>query len=230
MEIHDRLTRVAFEGQGQEGIAQAVHELTGYPVTIEDRFGNLLAWAGPGRRGSYPKDTPRHRDSLLRRAMAAGGPIRDAKRLFSVALLGGVAVGVLVLHDPDGAAEEAERVTLEHATTVLAMEFARLLTQADAEARLRSDLVVELVEGAEGPGALNRAQALGYDLGRPHRVVLVEGRCGDDQADDLFHAVRRAAREGVTASRPLRGGCHPGGHGGALGAVPGRPGRGVARR
>jgi sugar diacid utilization regulator len=200
MEIHDRLTRVALEGQGQEGIAQAVHELTGYPVTIEDRFGNLLAWAGPRRPGSYRKDTPRHRDSLLRRAMATGGPIRDAKRLFSVALLGGAAVGVLVLHDPDGAAEEAERVALEHATTVLAMEFARLLTLADAEARLRSDLVVELVEGAEGPGALNRAQAIGYDLGRPHRVILVEGRCGDDQADDFFHAVRRAAREAGAGS------------------------------
>ena len=48
MEIHDRLTRVALEGQGQEGIAQAVYELTGFPTAIEDRFGNLRAWAGPG--------------------------------------------------------------------------------------------------------------------------------------------------------------------------------------
>ena len=43
MEIHDRLTGVALEGQGQEGIAQAVYELTGHPAAIEDRFGNLLA-------------------------------------------------------------------------------------------------------------------------------------------------------------------------------------------
>ena len=50
MEIHDRLTRVALEGQGQEGIAQAVHGLTGYPVAIEDRFGNLRAWASRGVR------------------------------------------------------------------------------------------------------------------------------------------------------------------------------------
>ena len=85
-------------------------------------------------------------------------------------------MGALVLHDPDGTAVEAERVAIEHATTVLAMELARLQAQAEAETRLRSDLVVELVEGTDGAQALSRAQALGYDLGRPHRVVvLVEG-------------------------------------------------------
>ena len=55
------------------------------------------------------------------------------------------------------------------------MELARLQTLAEAETRLRSDLVIELVEGTERAQALNRAQALGYDLGRPHRVVVVEG-------------------------------------------------------
>jgi sugar diacid utilization regulator len=206
MEIHDTLTRVALEGRGQEGIAQAVYELTGYPAAIEDRFGNLLAWAGPGRPDSYLKDAPRHRESLLRRAMAASGPIRDGKRLFSVARLGRAAMGVLVMHDPDGTAEEAERVAIEHATTVLTMEFARLQTLAEAAARLRSDLVVELVEGMEAPRALTYALALGYDLGRPHRVVVVEGRPGDDQDDDFFHAVRRAARDArvgsLLAARP----------------------------
>jgi sugar diacid utilization regulator len=200
MEIHETLTRVALEGQGQEGIAQAVYELTGYPAAIEDHFGNLLAWAGPGRPDSYPKDSPRQREGLLRRAMAAGGPIRDGTRLFSLALLGGAAVGVLVLHDPDGTAEEAERVAMEHATTVLTMELARRQAQADAEERLRSDLVVRLVEGAEMPLALSRAQALGYDLGRPHRVVVVETCDGADLADDFVRVVRRAAREARVGS------------------------------
>lgn len=49
MEIHERLTKVAMSGEGQEGIARAVHELTGYPVAVEDRHGNLRAWAGPDR-------------------------------------------------------------------------------------------------------------------------------------------------------------------------------------
>ena len=206
MKIHDTLTQVALEGQGQEGIAQAVYELTGYPAAIEDRFGNLLAWAGPGRPKRYPKDTAGHRDGLLRRAMAAGAPVREGRRLFSVAPLGGSAVGVLVLHDPDSTAGEAERIAIEHATTVLTMEFARMQTLADAEARLRGDLVIELIEGADLPGALNRAQALGYDLGRPHRVVVAEGCHTSEQAGNFFHAVRRAARQSragsLLAARP----------------------------
>ncbi len=195
MEIHDRLTQVALTGEGQEGIAQAVYDLTGYPAAIEDRFGNLRAWAGPGRPDPYPKDPPEHRDSLLRRAMKAAAPVRDGERLVSVAMLSGNPQGVLVLHDPDETAVEAERVAIEHATTVLSMELARLQTVAETETRLRSNLVIELIEGTDGPQALNRAQALGYDLGRPHRVVVIEGGRSDADLDALFRAVRRGARE-----------------------------------
>jgi hypothetical protein len=199
MEIHDRLTRAALTGEGQEGIAQAVHGLTGYPVAIEDRFGNLQAWAGPGRPDRYPKQTAKQRDRLLRRAVAAPGPVRDGNRLFSVALLGGVAMGVLVLHDLPGTEVDAERLAIEHATTVLTMELSRLQTVAEAQTRLRSELVLELVEGADGGLAFGRAQALGYDLGRPHRVVLAEGPPGD-KAETFFHAVGRAARSGGVGS------------------------------
>jgi sugar diacid utilization regulator len=200
MEIHDRLTQAAMQGDGQEGIAQAVYDLTGYPAAIEDRFGNLQAWAGPGRPSRYPKQTAKQRDSLLRRAVAAAGPVRDGKRLFSVALLGGAAMGVLVLHDPDGDAVDAERLAIEHATTVLTMELSRLQTLAEAETRLRSDLVIGLVEGADGARAFGRAQSLGYDLGRPHRVVLAEGHPGGDESGAFFQAVLRAARSARVGS------------------------------
>lgn len=196
VEIHDTLTQVVLEGGGQDGIAQAAHDLTGYPVAIEDQFGNLRAWAGPGRPERYPKASPDRRDRLLRRAMAAAGPVRDGERLFSVARLNGAAVGVLVVHDPVGTAEKVEWVAIEHATTVLAMELARLQTLADEGTRLRSDLVIELIEGAERPGVLNRAQALGYDLGRPHRVVvLAEDGEGADDTGSFFRAAQRAARD-----------------------------------
>ncbi len=47
--IHSRLTQAEVEGRGMGGIAEIVHELTGYPVVIEDPRGKLLASAGPGR-------------------------------------------------------------------------------------------------------------------------------------------------------------------------------------
>ena len=62
MEIHARLTAVAVSGEGHDGIARAVHELTGLPVAIEDRYGNLRAWAGPNRPDPYPKDSAARRE------------------------------------------------------------------------------------------------------------------------------------------------------------------------
>src|ERR1700733_7741848 len=144
MEIHNRLTKVAFGGEGQQGIAQAVYELTDCPAAIEDGFGNLLAWAGPDRPDPYPKTDPAQRDRLLDRALAATGPVREGERLISVAALGGSPVAVLVLHAPAGTAADTERVVVEHATTVLTMEIARLQSVAQGEARMRINLVLDL--------------------------------------------------------------------------------------
>ena len=46
--IHSRLTQAEVEGRGMRGIAEIVHELTGYPVVIEDSRGKRLASAGLG--------------------------------------------------------------------------------------------------------------------------------------------------------------------------------------
>jgi sugar diacid utilization regulator len=193
--IHDRLTRVAVAVEGQEGIARAVHELTGCPAAVEDRHGNLRAWAGPDRPNPYPKDPPALRQQLLQRALREGRPIREGGRLFAVARPHEDVFGVLVLVDPAGDAGEQEQVALEHGATVLAMELARLKSLADTELRLGRDLVEELLSGAEEERALARAQALGYDLERPHRVVMVEGSGRTLDDDAFFHAVRRAAAD-----------------------------------
>ena len=192
MEIHDRLTKVALAGEGQDGIARAVYELTGRSAAIEDRFGNLRAWAGPDRPETYPRADPRQRERILIRAMAAASPIRDEKRLISVAVLGGAPMGVLVVRDPDGTAGDSDRMAIEHATTVLTIELARLQNLIETETRLRTNLVLGLVEGADRNTIMNRAQALGYDLGRPHRVVLVDHNPAGE-IDMFFHAVSRAA-------------------------------------
>lgn len=194
MEIHDRLTRVALRGEGQEGIARAVYELTEHAAGIEDSFGNLIAWAGPGRPDPPARGPAERQSWLLRQDTEGLGPVRDGDRLISVARLAGAPVGVLVLADPGRTAGEAERVTIEHATTVLAMELARLRSLGESEASARSDLVLDLIGGAGGSDAGSRAQALGYDLGRPHRVVALERRPRSaDEIDAFFDAVRTAA-------------------------------------
>ena len=199
MEIHDRLTKVALGSQGQQGIVEVVSELTGRTAAIEDRFGNLLAWAGPDQPDPTPRADPEQRARLLDQAMTVAGPVREGGRLYSVAVLGGAPVGVLVLRDPDQPARHTELVAMKHATAVMAMEITRLQSLAESDTRLRTNLVLDLVTGADkdlaGVTLLNRAQALEYDLSRPHRVVLVEAD-GGDEIDLLLHAVGRAARAG----------------------------------
>jgi sugar diacid utilization regulator len=195
MDIHDRLTRVAVSGGGQPGIARALHELTGMPVTIEDRYGNLSAWAGPGRPDPYPKESFAKREQLLRRLMRVGKPVRDGERLAVLASPRSDVIGVLALIDPGHRAGGPDLVALEHGATVLSMELARLRGIADTELRLRRDLVRDLLSGTDDDSALIRAEALDYDLRRPHRVVLVAGKGRTRTQDALLHAVRRALRQ-----------------------------------
>ena len=200
MEIHTRLTAVAVSGEGHEGIARAVHELTGLPVAIEDRHGNLRAWAGPNRPEPYPKDPAPRREQLLRRALAAQRPIREGGNLVALAHPQGDVLGVICLVDPGQTAGEHEVMALEHGATILAMELARVRSLAESELRIRRDLVDDLLTGTDEESALARASALGYDLQRPHRVVVVDGQGRSPSSDALFHAVRHAARDDAAGS------------------------------
>ncbi len=195
LDIHNRLTAVASAGQGQGGIARCLHELTGLAVAIEDRHGNLTAWAGPDPPEPYPKPRPARREQTLRRAVDARSPVRDKGRLIAVSQPGREILGVIALIDPDRAAGDSERIALEHANTILSLELAHLQASGEIELRLRRDLVEELLAGTDPDSARERARALGYDLVRPHRVVIVShGRQGTNH-EAFFSAVRRAMRD-----------------------------------
>jgi sugar diacid utilization regulator len=206
MDIHGKLTGVASAGKGQEGIARTLYQLTGLPVAIEDRHGNLTAWAGPDMPDPYPKQTPARREQTLKRALEARGPIRDRGRLIVVAEQDVQALGTIALIDPDRIAGQSEKIALEHANTVLRLELVHLRALGEAELRVRRDLVEELLAGTDLDTALERARALGYDLARPHRVVLVTNGAPRTDHEAFYHAVRRAVRSAgigsLLAARP----------------------------
>jgi sugar diacid utilization regulator len=195
MQIHERLTAVAAAGEGSAGIAQALHDLTGLPVAIEDRYGTPRAWAGPDRPEPYPKPRQDKRDNLFRQLMLEGRSVRDGARVVALASPRPDVLGLIALVDPARTSDASDLVALEHCATVLAVELARVRGLADAELRLRRDLLHDLLTGVDDETALVRAEALGYDLGRPHRVLLVETSGGQQSADGALHAVRRALRE-----------------------------------
>jgi hypothetical protein len=195
MQIHERLTRVAAAGEGAAGIAEALHDLTGLAVAVEDRYGNLSAWAGPGQPDPYPKPPAYDREQLLRRLMTAGRSVRDGDRVVALASPRPGVLGLVALMDPGRRAGTTDVMAIEHGATVLAVELARLRGVADTELRVRRELVQDLLTGTDDESAHQRAEALGYDLGLPHQVAVVEVTESSPADEDVLLAVRRALRQ-----------------------------------
>ena len=174
--IDEVLTQAAASGQGEAGIAAALHGLTGLAVAVEDPFGNLRAWAGPDRPERYPKPRAADRTALLGRAQRHSGPLRAGNRLLALARSAGEVLGVLALVDPVRRIGPRERHALERASAELGIELAHQRSLAETELRLRRDLVEDLIAGTDEPSVYTRAAALGHDLHHPHWVVtLVAG-------------------------------------------------------
>ncbi len=195
IDIHHRLTRAAASGEGMDGIARAVHEVTRLPVAIEDRYGNLRAWAGPGQPLTYPKDAPARREQLLRRLLREGESLWESGRVVRAASPRPDSIGVIALIDPSRVSGHEDLAALEYGATILSMELARLRVVADTEIRIRRDLVEDLLSGASPDTAVPRGEAFQHDLTHPHRVVVFEGRGRSADEDQFFTAVRRACRD-----------------------------------
>jgi sugar diacid utilization regulator len=189
--VHTVLATVSASGAGESGIARALNELTALPVAIEDQFGNLRAWAGPGRPDPYPKPSALKREDLLRRAAALAHPLRERHRLVSLVKPHHEVLGVVSLVDPGQLAGDQEIFALEYSTTVLALELAHQRSLAETELRLHRDLVDDLIAGTDDHSAYARADAAGHDLRGPHHVVVLQWQ--RPSSDDAFaKAVARA--------------------------------------
>jgi hypothetical protein len=196
-EIHERLTRAAMTGTGLAGIAEAIHELTGHAIVVEDRAGNVIARAGPEGAEAHARQPRAARERLIQRVLEAGGPYREFGRVVVIASPSDGVAGVMSLIDPDGTAGESEIVALEHGATVAAMELARLRSLGETQLRLGRDLLEDLIAGTDPDIAVERARAIGCDLLQPRRVAVIEGIGSGADEDRLAGAVRRALRDYV---------------------------------
>ncbi|MBB3078890.1 sugar diacid utilization regulator [Streptomyces violarus] len=190
--VHEALAEVAAAGGGEEAITSTLHELTGFPVLVEDRFGRLRSWTGPGRPDPYPEPDPARHEEMLQGVARRGGPVRIKDRLISLVRPRGEVLGVLALVDPGDDADEYTMFALEHAATSLALELSHLRHLAEVELRLRRELVDDLLAGTDEVSAYARSEAFGHDLHRIQYVVVVQWR--SQAADDAFaRTVGRAA-------------------------------------
>jgi hypothetical protein len=172
--MHEVLSAAVAAGMGEQGIVDALHDLTALPVGLEDRFGNLRCWAGPGPPHPYPKQTTDERGLLLHELGAQNGPARIGGRVLTLVQPRAEILGVLALQDPDNTVTEDILFALRYGTTALALELSHKRSLAEIELNLRRELVDDLLVGTDRAGAYARADALGHDLRRPHYVVVMQ--------------------------------------------------------
>ncbi|MFJ5534000.1 PucR family transcriptional regulator [Streptomyces sp. NPDC093261] len=198
--VYEALAHVAALGGGEDALTRALYELTGLPALVEDRFGNLRSWTGPGRPCPYPRPTPERREEMLQQVARGTGPVRVGDRLVVLARPRGEVLGVLCIVDPDETADERTEFVLDHALRSLTSELTHQRDLAEVELRLRGQLLDELLECTDEASAYARSAAVGHDLHRAHYVVVVSWRSG--AADDSF--TRGVERAAITAGlRPL---------------------------
>jgi sugar diacid utilization regulator len=194
---HDLMSAAAIGGDVAE-LTRTAHLLTQLPVAIVDQFGHLQASAEDATSPDVWTDVRMPTVRKLKAAAAAGRSMRMAKLLIAAAKPGNAVLGGVVLLDAAHTAGEFESYVLERAAALLTGELAHRRALAEIERRLRSELVVELVEGLDDDEAYTRSALVGHDLHQPHQVAVI--RCDTDPERSWIESGLRsaAAQDGVS--------------------------------
>ena len=192
-EVHTLLTETALRGEGVTGVAEALAELLGRSVAIDDVYNEQLAAAGPA------STTEATSDERLREEPAAGDErLREEPRAsVTDVILDGAPVAHIRVAATDDPLSAVDVRAIEQAAVVTALELLRARTAAEVEQRLRGSLVADVLGSDPGslPAIVDRARRLGWDLAGTQTLIGL--RCNDTEAllataDRFFrHATQR---------------------------------------
>jgi DNA-binding PucR family transcriptional regulator len=163
---HDRFAELVLAGGGVDDITKALGDLLGGWVVLVGTEGERLSG-----HGDVP-DTDPVAPTAVEQTLRTGRLAHSADTWAIVVKAPQTALGVLVL---GGVREldDADQRTVERASVVSALVLLFERTAAEAEQRVRTDLVSDLLSGRGDPSALQaRARAEGVDPTRPHTVLV----------------------------------------------------------
>lgn len=184
-EIHRDLLEVVINGGGWDEVASSAARLIDTPVLVLDvsleplGVSSDLPWPGgeihrlldrPAVRAQF-EGLARFPNKLLHLVEEGVPPLFAVPIVVSHACLGYVCTIT-----ERNELEEIERVALEHAATVAAVEMAREQVRFETEVRLKGDFVDDLIGGrfSSEDSLLRRASFLGCDLSRGATVVVAD--------------------------------------------------------
>jgi sugar diacid utilization regulator len=207
---HRRLMQLLLNEAGLQPLAELLAEALNASITIEDVDDTALAVAPAEPHTPVPDAAARRRrpvrsalESL--RARYEVVPIRRCgpdglPAWVAPVVIGGQLVGRLWGTGASAVPDPAQRRMIERFALVVAVELLKQRNRVDTENRLAGDLVDELLRAgaSRSDTVLERAAALGHDLGGPQvlAVVAVDRGCDAGKLADVVRA---------TPSHPLVG-------------------------
>ncbi|MFF4229858.1 helix-turn-helix domain-containing protein [Streptomyces sp. NPDC001820] len=189
--VHQRLTAVALEGGGTDGLASTLAEVLGGSVFVWDLHGRLLAKAG---EAPTPASVPRGEVSGSRRLA-----LDDDAGCVTPIAAGGERLGTLLLVRQRLDASDIH--ALERAAQVAALMLLSERTVAEAEQRLRGEVLDDLLGAPHRDleGLRRRTALVGLDLDGGHVVLAARRSDGGGRRRVTDAASRYAARLGGLA-------------------------------
>jgi GAF domain-containing protein len=195
-QAHDRMTALVVRGGGVEDVAAVVIDVLGGGLAVLDADGRRLAAVGPvGDLDEAEVAVAAGASRSLGRAVARGG-------LWVTSMAAGAeTLGTLVLRTPNEVSAADQRI-LERAALVTALLLLFRRSVAEAEGRVRGELLDDLLTGrvTDAEALRGRARLVGVDLAAPH-VLVVARHDGDRQRAAFWAASHAAVEHGLVAVR-----------------------------
>lgn len=197
-ETHTALTRLVLDDAGMKRILEAVRELLGNPVAIENEFFHLLGFSDDWKHfdqhrrdsiaagGTAPEvfsnpetaavldDIHRNRRAVLMPTLPAIGI--EKRRIVAPIIAGGDILGYVWVMEALRSFEEQDLITGEQAALVLALEMMKQRATFETELRLKADFLDDLLfpNSARESELLQRASFLGYSFGKQSLLLVVD--------------------------------------------------------
>jgi purine catabolism regulator len=184
--IHAQLSQLAAQGEGLEGLVEAMANISGHGILVQDkRLGILAHQPSSGLIGIWDEvinslSSPERLPETLRdRKLAARQNTTiyqeipgNLGRLVIPITVAEVARGYLSLVSLAGDLDALDQLVAEQGSLVCAIEMARTKAVRETEKRLKGDLLTALTQENLSPrDARLWAQTMGLDLGMAHTAL-----------------------------------------------------------
>ncbi|MEV0998303.1 GAF domain-containing protein [Nonomuraea sp. NPDC050202] len=184
---HDRMTSLVLRGGGIEDVAAVVTDVLGGSLAVLNDLGRPISGdVGELDSGVF---------EAAQASRALGRTVRRGDLLIASVDVGGEPLCTLILRSDD-----ADERILERAALVCALLLLFRRSVAEAEGRVRGELLDDLISRPGSPGLADRARRLGMDLGAPH-VVVVARHSGQRERAAFWASSQATLRHGLAAGR-----------------------------